>query len=78
VSFDSEEDNKKFAEKFDFNFPLVCDTEKSVGVAYGACDDTSAGAAKRIGVVIDPEGKIKEYSPKVDAAAYPDQVLSRL
>lgn len=78
VSFDSPEDNTKFAQKFDFNFPLVCDTEKSLGVAYGACDDASAGAAKRIGVVIDPEGKIKEYSPKVDAKAYPEQVLARL
>jgi len=78
VSFDKPDENKAFADKHDFNFPLVCDTDKSVGVAYGACDDPSARSAKRIGVVIDPEGNIKEYSAKVDPAQYPEQVLSRL
>lgn len=78
MSFDKAEDNKAFAEKFDFNFPLLCDIEKSVGVAYGACDDPSARSAKRVGVVIDPEGNVKEYLSKVDAAAYPEQVLKRI
>ena len=49
-----------------------------MGVAYGACDDASARTAKRIGVVIDPDGNIKEYSAKVHPAEYPEQVLSRL
>ena len=49
-----------------------------MGVAYGACDDASARTAKRIGVVIDPEGNIKEYSAKVDPTQYPEQVLARL
>jgi thioredoxin-dependent peroxiredoxin len=78
VSFDTAEENKAFAEKFDFNFPLLCDTSREVGRAYGACDDASASSARRIGVVIDPEGKVKEYLAKVDAAKYPSEVLSRI
>ncbi|MBK8252059.1 MAG: redoxin domain-containing protein [Polyangiaceae bacterium] len=78
VSFDSVQENKAFAEKFDFNYPLLCDTTRAMGVAYGAADSPSDGYAKRIGVVIGADGKIVEYSPKVSAQSYPAEVLSRL
>jgi peroxiredoxin Q/BCP len=78
VSFDTAAENKAFSDKFDFNYPLLCDTDRSMGVAYGAADDTSASHARRVGVVIDPEGKVKEYLPKVDASSYPRDVLARI
>ena len=79
VSFDTQEDNKAFAEKFSFNFPLLSDLDRKMGVAYGASDpgDTK-GFARRVGVVIDPQGIVKEYLPKVDAASYPTEVLARI
>ena len=78
VSFDTAEENKAFAEKFSFNFPLLCDTDRSMGIAYGAADDASSGFAKRIGVIIGPDGLIMEYSPKVSPQTYPKEVLARL
>ena len=36
MSFDSAEENKAFSEKFSFNFPLLCDTDRKMGLAYGA------------------------------------------
>jgi peroxiredoxin Q/BCP len=78
VSFDDPKDNEAFSDKFGFNFPLLCDTDRSVGMAYGACDDAKTSSARRVGVVIDPEGNVKEYLPKVDAASYPEQVLKRI
>ena len=78
MSFDTEAENKAFAEKFSFNFPLLCDVDRKLGVAYGAADDGKAGNARRVGVVIDPQGKIKEWLPKVDARAYPKEVLERI
>jgi thioredoxin-dependent peroxiredoxin len=78
VSFDTPAANQAFAKKFDFDFPLLCDTDRKVGLAYGACDSPTAGNARRIGVVVDAEGKVKEYLPKVDPSAYPDQVLGRI
>jgi thioredoxin-dependent peroxiredoxin len=78
VSFDTPEENKAFGVKFNFNFPLLCDTDRRLGVAYGAADDDKASNARRVGVVIDPEGKVKEYLPKVDAASYPSDVLKRI
>ena len=34
ISFDTVEENRAFAEKFDFPFRLLCDVERSVGMAY--------------------------------------------
>jgi len=49
-----------------------------MGVAYGAAADAGASSAKRIGVVIDPDGRIKEWLPSVDPRTYPADVLKRL
>jgi peroxiredoxin Q/BCP len=78
VSFDTPAENRAFAEKFSFNFPLLCDTDRKMGVAYGAADAPASGNAKRIGVVIGPDGKVKEWLPKVDARTYPQDVLKRI
>jgi peroxiredoxin Q/BCP len=77
ASFDSQAANKKFAEKFGFNFPLISDTDRAIGTAYGANVDPGKGAA-RVGVVIDGDGKIKEWHARVDARAWPAEVLKTL
>ena len=56
VSFDSVEENSAFAAKFDFNFPLLCDTDRSLGMAYGACSGQGEGYARRTSVLIDADG----------------------
>lgn len=75
ISFDEVPANAKFHEKFRFNFPLLCDTERSIGMAYGACEDRQAKTAKRISYLIGPDGRIKKAYPKVDAASHPEEVL---
>jgi peroxiredoxin Q/BCP len=72
------EKNAAFARKFNYNFPLLCDTTREVGMAYGACDDPQAGSAKRISYLIGPDGKIKKAYPKVNPAAHPEEVLADL
>ncbi len=78
VSFDTAEENKAFAEKFSFNFPLICDEDRAMGLAYGAADASSAANARRVGVVIGPDGRVVEWLPKVDASTYPKDVLGRI
>lgn len=48
-----------------------------IGTAYGANVDPGKGAA-RVGVVIDPQGKIREWHEKVDARAWPAAVVQTL
>ncbi len=76
VSFDSVADNAAFAKKFDFPFKLLCDTERKVGLAYGACTDAQAGYANRISYLIDAQGKIAAAYPKVNPREHPGQVLA--
>lgn len=78
VSFDTAAENRAFKEKYDFPFPLLCDTERMLGVAYGACEAPTAAHAKRITVVIDPQGKIARVYDKVDARTHPQTVLDDL
>ena len=64
ASFDSVEENRAFAEKFDFPYPLLCDTTKAMGIAYGAAADEGSKYPERITYVIGPDGKI-EYAERV-------------
>lgn len=60
VSFDSAEKNRAFAVKHDFPFPLLCDTERKLGLAFGTAtgDDTKWSA--RFTYLIGPEGDIEQ------------------
>ena len=78
VSFDSIPDNAAFAQKFGFNFPLLSDTTRSIGLAYGAADDAQTQYAKRISYLIGPDGKVRKAYPKVNAAAHPEEILADL
>jgi peroxiredoxin Q/BCP len=78
ASFDDETANAAFARKFDFNFPLLCDTDRALGLAYGACDVPDAGFARRISYLIGPDGKIARAYPKVDPKTHPGEVFQDL
>lgn len=75
VSFDGVEANAAFAKKFDFPYKLLCDIDRKLGMAYGACADAKAGYANRISYLIDEQGKIKAAYPKVNPGEHPTQVL---
>ena len=74
VSFDTQDENKRFAEKFSFNFSLISDTDRTIGTAYGANVDPQKGA-QRVGVVIGRDGKIREWHARADARAWPAEVV---
>jgi peroxiredoxin Q/BCP len=78
VSFDTVEENAAFAQKFSFPYPLLCDTGREIGLAYGACDTRSDRSARRISYVIGPDGRIEHAFPKVDTKRHPAEVLSLL
>ena len=78
ASFDDEAANKKFAEKQGFPFALLCDTERELGLAYGACADKSDGYANRITYVIGPDGVIQQAIAKVSPKTHPQEILDSL
>jgi peroxiredoxin Q/BCP len=78
ASFDDEEANRAFAEKFDFPFELLCDTDKSLGLAYGACSSVDAAYPSRITYVIGGDGRIAAAFEKVRPKSHAEDVLAVL
>ena len=78
MSFDSVAENAAFAQKYNFPFPLLCDTDRTIGLAYGACDNAKAGFAKRISYLIDEQGTIIKAYESVSPRSHPAEVLADL
>ena len=76
ASFDSVERNAAFAKKEGFNFPLLSDEARTLGLAYGACDNPKARYARRISFLIDEQGRIERVYDAVDPRDHPAQVLA--
>ena len=79
MSFDPPARNARFRERFSFEFPLLCDTDRTMGLAYGAARRPGVGgAARRVGVIIDPEGQIAFYARSVNPLTFPKRALEML
>jgi len=78
VSFDSVAENRAFAKKFDFGFPLLSDPERRMGIDYHAAQDPDQGYADRITYVIGPDGRILHAFAKVDVKSHPAEILALL
>ncbi len=69
VSGDSIKSHRRFAEKYDLNFPLLSDPDREVADAYGALGEKSMYGRKVVGIirstfVIDPTGTVETvFSP---------------
>ncbi|MDA3929043.1 MAG: thioredoxin-dependent thiol peroxidase [Prolixibacteraceae bacterium] len=81
ISPDSVASHKKFADKFEFGFNLIADTEKEILQAYGVWALKKMYGREYMGVVrttfiIDEEGKIEEIFEKVKTKDHTNQILS--
>ena len=77
VSLDNEKDNKAFAEKFSFTYPLLCDVNKDIALAYHAIKSADDKHAARISYVIGEDGKILESIESVDTKNHSKDLCSR-
>lgn len=80
ISPDPPEDVRKFAEKFNLNFPLLADADHAVADAYGAWQQKNSYGQLRWGVarttfIIDKAGKIAEVFEKVKPDGHEQAVL---
>ncbi|MEY4635816.1 MAG: hypothetical protein RJA55_1614 [Acidobacteriota bacterium] len=73
ISTDTIEDNTKFAQMHEADYPILSDVTKQIGTNYGVLGVT--GMARRWTFYIDPDGKILHIDTAVKAAsAGPDMV----
>ena len=77
-SFDQVEDNAVFAQRLGLSFPLLCDTDRSVALAYGACESPKTRYPDRISVLIDEEGRVVRVYDQVDPRDHAARILADL
>ena len=81
MSADAPAKQKKFAEKNNFQYPLLCDESKDVLKAYHAWGikkmyGREYEGIKRISYLIDEEGTILKAYAKVKTGTHAEDVLS--
>lgn len=80
MSADSPAKQRKFSEKQDFQYPLLCDEQKDILKAYHAWGKKKLygreyEGIKRISYLIDEEGKILKAYEKVKTKSHAQDVL---
>lgn len=75
VSADDEVSHQAFTQKYNLNFPLLADKDKTLINAY---DVDGGGYAKRVTYVIDPNGKITHVDANVNTTTHASDVLAAL
>jgi thioredoxin-dependent peroxiredoxin len=80
ISTDSAQSHDKFTAKYELNFPLLADTDKTVSNAYGVYKKKSLYGREFMGIerttfVIDRKGTIRKVFPKVKVAGHADAVI---
>jgi thioredoxin-dependent peroxiredoxin len=75
VSADDETSHQAFTQKYNLNFPLLADSDKSLITAF---DVDGGGYAKRVTYVIDPSGKIIHVDASVNTTSHAEDILATL
>ncbi len=80
ISSDSEKSHQKFIEKFDLNFDLISDEDKSVHKLYGTWVEKNMYGRKYMGTarntfIIDEDGIITDIITKVKTKEHSNQIL---
>lgn len=83
VSADDAKAHRKFADKYELNFPLLVDPDKAMLEAYGAWTEKSMYGKTYMGVprityLIDPKGVVARAWPKVKPEEHADEVAAAL
>ena len=83
VSPDDTASHAKFRDKFQLNFPLLCDTDHMVAEKYGAWREKNMYGKKSMGIqrstfLIGPDGKVAKVWKRVQVEGHDQQVLAAL
>jgi dipeptidyl aminopeptidase/acylaminoacyl peptidase/peroxiredoxin len=78
VSVDDAAANAAWKAKHRMPFPLLCDTDRALSIRYGAAADQAARFARRVAVLIDPQGKVSKTWDRVDPATFAAEALAAL
>ncbi len=83
VSLDDEDSHRRFREKYNLPFTLLCDVDAGVSKAYGVYQQKNLYGNIFWGIVrttfiVDEQGKISRVFPRVKVDGHVEEVLSAL
>lgn len=83
ISPDDAKSHAKFRDKFELNFPLLCDVDHKVAEKYGAWREKNMYGKVSMGIqrstfLIDRTGKVAKVWRKVNVDGHDEQVLEAL
>lgn len=83
VSPDSAESHSKFAEKYNLDFPLICDEKLELAKKFGATEEKEIDGQKKLAIVrttylIDSEGKIRWIEQPVAVDGHIERILEAI
>ena len=76
ISVDTPEDNKKFAEMHEADYPILSDVSKEIATRYGVLGP--GGLARRWTFYIAPDGKILHIDNAVKPASSGPDMVAKL
>ncbi len=77
ASCDSPEENKKFAESLELDYPILRDPEKAAAKSYGVVNDDSK-FPKRWTFYIGKDGKLMHIDKEVKAGSHGADLVAKL
>ncbi len=77
ASVDQPEDNKKFSDQLDLDYPILSDPDKSVAKAYGVLRP-DGGVTNRWTFYIDKDGIIKEIDKKISVQTAAEDLCAKV
>ena len=78
VSFDSPEENADFARKLEAPLTLLSDTERTLSLAYRACESERDSYPRRVSYVVGRDGRVELAVDAADPSAHPRRILDFL
>jgi len=78
ITFSAPEDLRAWRAETGLATDLLCDTDRSVAIAYGAADSADQERPRRVSVLIGPDGRVVRTYAQPDAGTHPAEALSDL
>ena len=78
VTFSAAEDLKKWRDEVGLQCDLLSDADRAVGLAWGAAESADQEKARRMSVLVGPDGNVVKVYPDPDVERHAGEVLDDL
>ena len=78
ITFSAPDELKKWRDEVGLAAELLCDADRTVAMAYGAADSADQEKARRVSVLVGPDGMVVRTYAAPDAGTHPGEALADL